>query len=274
MKSIRLITATCAAIVVAAPLARSAAAQGATDATDALKQRYQIKVMEGALVGAVRHGADVLGAQLKPVNPSLMLLTGTAQAKGFFLEGYGVFFDVQIPALRESVAWSIQALANEPDPRLIQSLARLRQQIADLRDPAARVSLERDIAAIERATGISARDETVQASQARGAQGVAAASVAAAPLAPQKMPDPNEMYTEAVKSALVDAMLEYGGAMVIAPDQWLTIAARDAEGPLAPGEPYDAITIVLRVKGADLTGFRAGRLTRDDARKRVEVREF
>ncbi len=271
MRSIRFTTAAWLALLVAAPLARPAAAQSVTDTTDALKQRYQIKVMEGALVGAVRHGADVLGAQLKPVNPNLVLLTGTAQAKGFFLDGYGVFFDVQIPALRESVAGLIQTLAAEPDPRVIQLIARMRQQIAQLHDSVARASLEQNVIALERATGIGAEDA---ATPQRSGQAVAAASVDTMPPAPAKIPDPNVMYTEAVKTALVDAMLEYGGAMAIAPDQWLTIAARDAEGPLAPGEPYDAVTIVLRVKGSDLTGYRAGRVTLDEARKRVDVREF
>ena len=62
--------------------------------------------------------------------------------------------------------------------------------------------------------------------------------------------------------------------MSIAPNQWLTIAARDAQGPLFPGEAYDAMTIVLRIKGSDLADLYAERITRAEARKRVEVREF
>jgi hypothetical protein len=62
--------------------------------------------------------------------------------------------------------------------------------------------------------------------------------------------------------------------MGIGADEWLTVAARDAEGPLNPSEPYDAVTIVLRIKGSDLAAFRAERLTREEARKRVEVREI
>jgi len=31
---------------------------------------------------------------------------------------------------------------------------------------------------------------------------------------------------------------------------------------------------VMRVKGSDLQAFRAGRLSREEARKRVELREF
>jgi hypothetical protein len=86
--------------------------------------------------------------------------------------------------------------------------------------------------------------------------------------------DPNALYTETVKNALIDAMLDHGGPIGIGGDEWLTIAAKDAEGPLSPNEPYDAATIVLRIKGSDLSAFRADRLTRDEARRRVEVREF
>src|SRR5688500_10054578 len=48
-----------------------------------VKRRYQIKVMEGVLVGAVRHGADQLGREMQGVNPQLVLLTGVARARGF-----------------------------------------------------------------------------------------------------------------------------------------------------------------------------------------------
>lgn len=102
----------------------------------------------------------------------------------------------------------------------------------------------------------------------------AAGPQAAAPRRPALLTDPNQLYTEAVKNALIDAMLDHGGPMGIGPDEWLTIAAKDAEGPLSPSEPYEAATIVLRIKGSDLVAFRADRLTRDEARTRVEVREF
>jgi hypothetical protein len=72
-------------------------------------------------------------------------------------------------------------------------------------------------------------------------------------------------------------MLDYSGPIGVGPDEWLTVAARDNEhrDRLMPGDAsYDLMTIVLRVKGSDLASFRADRLTRDEARKRVEVREF
>jgi hypothetical protein len=85
--------------------------------------------------------------------------------------------------------------------------------------------------------------------------------------------DPNELYTEAVKNALIDAMVRYGSQLRMGPDEWLTVAAQDAEGPL-PGQIYDASTIVLRIKGSDLAAYQSNKLTKEEVMKKVEVREF
>ncbi len=71
------------------------------------------------------------------------------------------------------------------------------------------------------------------------------------------MDDPDRQYTDAVKSALIDAMLDHSLSMDLGPDEWLTVAARQSDGPLANNQLYDVATIVLRVKGSDL-----GRLRR------------
>jgi hypothetical protein len=86
--------------------------------------------------------------------------------------------------------------------------------------------------------------------------------------------DPGQKYREAVKRCLVDAMLDNSKSMDLRPDEWLTIAARGSEAGLIPGEIYQLTTLVLKVKGSDLADFLAGRLTRDEARKKVEVRQF
>jgi hypothetical protein len=250
----------------------------------ALQRRFHLKVLEGVLVSAVRHGADMLGSELRPVNPNLVLLAGTARARGFVLDGYGVFFDVEIPALRESVAWTIRTML-DPDPFVVQSLAQMKRQLAALPDSPARASLEKSIAGIERqvmAVRGASPALTAAAPDAASARRVTAAGIAdetaetqpVPPRVPAVVKDPNQLYTEAVKNALIDAMLDHGGPIGIGADEWLTVAAKDAEGPLSPNEPYEAATIVLRIKGSDLAAFRADRLTRDDARGRVEVREF
>lgn len=271
-RRIRDLVVVLAVTAVAAPALAQAPAGTTPD-----KRRYDMKVMEGALVGAVRHGAETLGAQLKPYNPNLLLLTGNARARGFLLDGYGAFFDVEIPALRESVAWSIRTMAMEPDPLLVQLLATLRRNLATIQDPGVRSRVEQDVAQLEQQIHPAAPFVSQPESARRVSSNATVPPDQPSPPAPPRseiIKDPNALYTETVKNALIDAMLDYSGPMGIGPEEWLTVAARDAEGPLNPGEPYDAVTILLRIKGSDLAAFRADRLTREEARKRVEVREI
>jgi hypothetical protein len=43
---------------------------------------------------------------------------------------------------------------------------------------------------------------------------------------------------------------------------------------MTPGEILQITTVVLRVKGSDLADYLAGRLTKEQAREKVEVRQF
>ena len=54
----------------------------------------------------------------------------------------------------------------------------------------------------------------------------------------------------------------------------LTVAARGSEGTLNPDEIYESVTIVIRIKGADLAEYIADRGKRDEVRRRVQVRVF
>jgi hypothetical protein len=253
-------------------VAATAAAQPAPSADDAqVKRRYQIKLMEGVLREAVRHGAEQLGRQL----PNMVLLTGVARARGFVLDGYGVFFDVEIPAMRESAAWTMRMF--ERDFTLARRmLDQLRRQVQMVNDPQQRAALDQTLKRIETQMspfGEPAGDARTVSGAALLGEPPAAASQPSSP-APARAVDPNALYTEAVKNAIIDAMLDHGHPMAIQPDEWLTVAARDAEGPLTPFENYEAVTMIWRLRGSDLAAFRAGRLTREEARKRVEVREF
>ena len=88
--------------------------------------------------------------------------------------------------------------------------------------------------------------------------------------------DPSVIYVSEVTNALVDAMLEHGGPVGVGPDEWLTVAARESLDrglvPDDPGEP--SMTFVLRIKGSDLNALRERRLTREEARARVEIRQY
>ena len=85
------------------------------------------------------------------------------------------------------------------------------------------------------------------------------------------MPDPNALYSESVKGALVEAMLDYSLQMNLGPEEWLTVAARASEGPMSPAGLSDLITIVMRIKGSDLSVYHADPTKRDEIRQRVKV---
>jgi hypothetical protein len=217
--------------------------------------RFQISVMEGVLERAVENAARVLNLQMQSNVPALLWWGSAARARGFRLEGYGVFFDVDVPNGPQSQTWLLQVL--EPPESALKSL---REHVRSLTNSKEREQLDLALRQIE--VQFPARVGLGQADRGK----------------PQQEPSasPDEIYTNAVTAALVDSMLDYSGPLQIAPDEWLTIAAGDYEGRRAiePGAPYELVTIVMRINGSDLQAFRAGRLTRDEARKRVEVKEF
>jgi hypothetical protein len=237
-------------------------------------RRDDIKVMEVVLTNAVKNGADALARQMQIQEPGSIIVTGTARARGFVLNGYGVFFVVDVPMMKQGRVWSRQVLL------LKQRRECLRQYIANSPDGPPRRYAEQMLRSLEGGPVAGAVSQVAQQSGAAAATqqpppGVAAAQAVNEALkgAPE-IRDPNELYTEAVKNALVDAMLRYSGQLGIGPDEWLTVAAQDSEGPINPGQVYDASTIVLRVKGSDVAAFLANKLTREEVLKKVEIREF
>jgi hypothetical protein len=71
-------------------------------------------------------------------------------------------------------------------------------------------------------------------------------------------------------------MIENSGSLPVGENEWLTVAARDNIRPdrLVPGDTSNISSIVFRIKGSDLAAFRAGRMTLEDARTHVEVKQF
>ena len=176
----------------------------------------------------------------------------------------------RVPALQPTVAWTLRAMVADNGA----SLAQLKAFVQKVGDPRDREELLRAIRQLELVMP-GARTGAPDG----GTQTVADRATVAAPASTADtglLADPAAAYTREVKAALIDAMLENSGPLVVAPEEWLTIAARDSEpgNRLVPGDSYDTTTWVLRVKGTDLAAFRAGRLSIEEARKRVEVREF
>ena len=261
-------------------------------------------MMEGVLERAVQVGIDTFRRELRAVMPDDMLLVAgdSPAARGFRLDGYGVFFDVEVPGVRPSLAWSLRTM-NETAALFAREFAQVRAQIRQaVTDPRQRQEMDRALARIQAQvapgtppvppspgvagwTTVGGRDgrapigRRLAASPGRATPGRARVTPGPGPAgtgAPPVSIDPGEVFTNAVANALIDAMLENSGSLIIAPDEWLTVAARDnAQGNrLVASDPSEVMTIVLRVKGSDIADFQARRLTFDEVRKRVEVRAF
>ncbi|MBM3817849.1 MAG: hypothetical protein FJW14_02355 [Acidimicrobiia bacterium] len=281
MKGSILVVAIVVGLAAAASERIAAQAAPGADSPQARQAREQVSMMEGVLVRAVQNGVNNLRRRVREVMPDDALLQGGfPQVHGFRLDGYGVFFAVQVPGLRPSMAWTIQTM-NDTGRRLASDLAQMRRYVQSVQDARMRTELERTLQRIQRGIGPVPPAAASQPEPGRveaaalTAPGAPVAAAAAAAQDPAPLPDPSELYTEEVKTALVDAMIQYSGALSVGPNEWLTVAARDNEptNPLTQSDP-EVMTILLRIKGSDLTAHRAGRLTLEETRARVEVQEF
>ncbi len=252
--------------------------------TEQIKARQRIFMMEGVLERAVQLGVDNLHRRVRAVMPDDALLQrGMPVVRGFRLEGYGLFFDVEVPALRRSLAWSLRMM-NQTGMALARDLAQMRAFVQSIADPSVRAEFDRTLLRIQRQMGPTPQlpDRVASQGQVVTAQSLPQPAVGqpgSAAVLPQVdsllLNDPGKAYTQEVKAVILDAMVENSGPLVLGDDAWLTIAARDnaPSDPFMTGDP-NVTTLVLRVKGGDLNAFRAGRLTVEQVRSRVQIGEF
>ena len=263
--------------------APGAFAQAPLSEADQVKSRQKISMMESVLESAVANGADSLMRAVRVVMPpDALMLTGAPSARGFRLEGYGVFFDVEVPTIRPTMAWTLRQMVDQNGLGAAAAVNQLKAYIASVQDPRQRATLDRALRRLELQVGpvgpvpqdASASARTVGASTVTAQTTVA--PVAAPPVDPLVIEDPNAAYTREVSTAIVDAMIENSGPLPIAENEWLTVAARDNIRPdrLVPGDTSNISSIVFRIKGVDLAAFRAGRMALEEARKHVEITQF
>ena len=237
------------------------------------QSRYQIGQMERMLEGAVEHGVKTMRDRLDALVPTTMMVTDNARVRGFRLEGYGVFFDVVVPDFDFALTWTFRTL-DQNDLGLESALKALRAHVQSSGDR----DLEQALKRVELQVSMPAppsRPRAAAAAPARNAVGSPAMAADERAAADPVLDNPQEAYRAEVKQALMDAMLDYSGPLQIAPDEGLTVAARrnDERPQLAPADS-DSRTLLIRVKGEDLVAFRAGRLSRDEAFTRMDVRVF
>lgn len=245
------------------------------------EQRYQISQMEKLLEGAVDHGAKVTRDRLQAIVPADMMLSDKARVRGYRLENYGVFFDVAVPMLEGSLTWSFRTL-DQNDLGLQSALTALRSVVAKTGDTNAEQALKRielQIAPVSvNPAGPPTPVAVASITGARTATGSAAIAATSADAAPAKvdpiLDDPAEAFRGEIREALMNAMLDHGGALRLAATDLLTIAARGSEDRSMLGLNDEAQTTMMTVRGSDLAAYLSGQMSRDEVRQRVTVRVF
>jgi hypothetical protein len=259
----------------------------AKPAVSSAQRIREVKLMESIFANAVRGGAEDLGRRMLAADPGSLISTGTARARGIALDGYGVVFDVDVPLMNMSVIWTRQRMAAQG---YMDQITRLQDEIAHTsgeeqqRAKDALILLAAQLQVMlppgdPMRTALGSTLATPVANSAQPAAGsVAAATVpdqpAPAAVPPLETRSTNELYTDAVKKALMDAMVDHSSALLLGDDEWLVVAARDNAGPSIPGGIDDRSGIILRVKGSDLSAFKENKLSRDEVLKKVEIREW
>jgi len=289
-------------IVLGLATAAPAMAQSTARPADARQVRYQINMMERVLEAAVAHGTAVIRDRLQAVAPDApaeLLILDNPRVRGFKLDPYGVFFDVEVPSLNATLTWSLKTLdqndgvqsalntlrskLDPSDPELQQALQRVALRV----NPPVPVVAAPDPARTltptlpnTRRAGAGTTERAVTASSVSTPAQPAAQQDQTAPAGPPESQDrilenPNEAYRNEVIQALADAMLDYSGALAVGDGEWLTIAARGVyDRPLAGQAGNDAPTIMIRARGADLAAFHARQITREEVLTRIERRVF
>jgi hypothetical protein len=256
-----------------APAAAQSNAAPAKASAEQKQSRYQIGVMERVFEGAVEHGVTMTRDRLQAVLPAeVQFFSENARVRGFRLEGYGLFFDVIVPSFEGSMPWALRTL-DQNDLGLGSALKALKAHV----DAAGDANLEQALRRIELQVSPMMTSATagLSAAGARNVAGAPAVVNGQPPVADPILNDPNDAYRTEVKQALMDAMLDHSSSLGIADGEWLTVAARRNDDPprLAPADT-EAGTMIIRVRGSDLSAFLARQISREEAVTRIDVRVF
>src|ERR1044071_7363720 len=169
-------------------LASGAHAQVSREEADQVRARQKISMMESVLESAVANGADSLMRAVRAVMPpDALMMTGAPLARGFRLEGYGVFFDVEVPTFRPTMAFTLRQMVDENGLGAAAAVNQLKAYIQTVQDPRQRANLDRELRRLELQVGPVGPVQQDASARTVGASTVSAAATIA-PAAPQVDP--------------------------------------------------------------------------------------
>ena len=243
----------CLVLILVAPSVSSQAqpsSEVAAGRAESSQLRYQLRVMERVFEEAVEHSARNFASIMEEATPGAARFMGNTGAHGFRLNGYGLFFDVQIPVLRRSLSWVFRHLNRGPS-ELGPALQSLRQHMRSFDNVDVRDSLEEALRSIESLVGHPS------------------------PPPPPPDVDPREVYAMEIRDALANAMLDYTDSLPLAANEWLTVATTSSGNRAdSPTDLPRGLGLMLRVPGRVLIALRQGEMARSDALNRIEYSEF
>lgn len=247
---------------------------------DQRQSRYEISQMERLLEGAVEHGLTNVRERMQAAMKAEGFVNENAEnahVRGFRLDGFGVFFDIEVPSLQGSLLWSLRTL-DQNDLGLASALQALKKHVdtagdVDLKQALKRIELQMPM--LPAAMSGPAVPASTGARLLTGAPATAPDKPALDPAADPILRDPLEAYRAEIQRQIQEAMVNYSSALALGPDEWLTIGARGHyERPLIAPADTDQRTVIIKIKGSDLRAMQAGQITREEAIKRMEVRVF
>ena len=246
----------------------SAWAQSPSDEREeaaAAESRQRVEFMEQALERAVSQGVRIVERQLPALAPGLVFFAGPIQARGFALDGYGWFFDVEYPVVRRSILWSMGA-RRQFDVTMSDALEDLQRRLEAMQEGPTRVALGQALRELEADVRLTSPVAPVAQEASPDSDDVESRSPFGA------VPgDPQQLYLSALTATLTDTLLTYGAAMPLDDDEWLTVAARDGRRSYGRGGSTIPSSLVFRIRGRDLAAVRSGELSPEEARQRVEI---
>ena len=133
----------------AVALCAGTAAAQSTMTQAQVERRYAIRQFGNALVGAAQHGAELMDLRVQQLDPGVFLIARTApRAQGVVLDGHGVFFLVEIPAVDPVVAW---ALTNRGrDEAAMTAIGGLKTFLQTIADPQQRQAMQMYVSNLEK----------------------------------------------------------------------------------------------------------------------------
>jgi hypothetical protein len=209
------------------------------------RMRAEVRTFEMVLFQAIEGAGQKLANWAAPVAPTVMLTPAADPIiTGLPLPDSSLIFEVRIPELLQGGVMIFNDYARLPKPQLTRPVVPTQTQSQGQATPVAESRVS--------STAVVADDP-----------------MKTAPVTPERM------YSDFVRLGLMDAILDSSGVLTLRENQWLSVAVVPID--VAVTNPLYRNTsrkLILSIKGEDLAAFRAGKITREEAKLKIVDKRF